>query len=228
MTIEAVVTDIEGTTTSISFVHDVLFPYAKRELSGFVHANLQDPNVASHLAATRDLAGCGESPDAVVEVLLGWIEEDRKATPLKALQGLIWEAGYRSGELKGHLYEDAHDYLRRWWEAGLKLFVFSSGSVYAQRLLFGHTTHGDLNPWFTGNFDTTVGSKKEGASYGEILSRIGKPGASVLFLSDVGAELDAAREAGMKTIQVVRDSMTTPAPAHAQVTSFDQISLDSL
>ena len=221
--IEAVVTDIEGTTTSISFVHEVLFPYARRELPRFVDEHLEDPGVAGHLETVRELAQCDGSKEALVEALLSWMQEDRKVTPLKALQGMIWENGYRSGELKGHLYEDAYRYLRKWREDGVPLFVFSSGSIYAQRLLFGHTEYGDLNSWFSGNFDTTLGSKKEKESYEGIISSIGKPGPAILFLSDVGEELDAAAAAGMKTVQLVRDSGIVPSPSHTRVTSFEEI-----
>lgn len=221
--IEAVVTDIEGTTTSISFVHEVLFPYARRELPRFVAEHREDPVVAGLLETTQELAQCGGSEEALVEALLSWMQEDRKVTPLKALQGMIWENGYRSGELKGHLYPDAYRYLRKWREEGIPLFVFSSGSVYAQRLLFGHTEYGDLNSWFAGNFDTTLGSKKEKGSYEGIISAVGKPGGSILFLSDVGEELDAAAAAGMKTVQLVRDRGIIPSPSHTRVTSFEQI-----
>ena len=161
----------------------------------------------------------------IVGVLLSWIDEDRKVTPLKGLQGLIWEHGYQSGELKGHIYEDAVTGLKRWHEQGLRLFVYSSGSVYAQKLLFGHTEAGDLTPLFSGYFDTKVGPKRAPSSYVAICEAIGCKPNDVLFLSDVGAELDAAKEAGMETLQLVREESITRADNHPQVVSFDEITI---
>ncbi len=226
--IRVILTDIEGTTSSISFVHEVLFPYAKRELRGFVEANAQLPAVQEQLKLTQVLAACEDTVDAMVEALLGWIDEDRKATPLKALQGLIWQAGYQSGELKGHLYEDAHACLRGWHDAGMRLYVFSSGSIHAQKLLFGHSDYGDLTSLFSGNFDTTIGNKKEADAYVRIAETIGVPAETILFLSDVGAELDAARASGMATVQLVRDQTIVPAAGHPQVTGFDEIDLSAV
>lgn len=226
--IRVILTDIEGTTSSISFVHEVLFPYAKRELRGFVEANAQLPAVQEQLKLTQVLAACEDTVDAMVEALLGWIDEDRKATPLKALQGLIWQAGYQSGELKGHLYEDAHACLRGWHDAGMRLYVFSSGSIHAQKLLFGHSDYGDLTSLFSGNFDTTIGNKKEADAYVRIAETIGVPAETILFLSDVGAELDAARASGMATVQLVRDQAIVPAAGHPQVTGFDEIDLSAV
>ncbi|MED5464608.1 MAG: acireductone synthase [Myxococcota bacterium] len=226
--IRVILTDIEGTTSSISFVHEVLFPYAKRELRAFVEANAHEPVVQEQLKLAQVLAACDNTVDATVEALLGWIDEDRKATPLKALQGLIWEAGYQSGELKGHLYEDAHACLRGWYEAGMRLYVFSSGSIQAQKLLFGYSDYGDLAPLFSGNFDTTIGNKKDADAYVRIAEAIGVPSESILFLSDVGAELDAARASGMATVQLVRDEGIVPAPGHPQVAGFNEIDLSTL
>lgn len=226
--IRVILTDIEGTTSSISFVHEVLFPYAKRELRGFVEANAQLPAVQEQLKLAQVLAACEDTVDATVEALLGWIDEDRKATPLKALQGLIWQAGYQSGELKGHLYEDAHACLRGWHDAGMRLYVFSSGSIHAQKLLFGHSDYGDLTSLFSGNFDTTIGNKKGADAYVRIAETIGVPAETILFLSDVGAELDAARASGMATVQLVRDETIVPAAAHPQVAGFDEIDLSAL
>ena len=226
--IRVILTDIEGTTSSISFVHEVLFPYAKRELRGFVEANAELPAVQEQLKLAQVLAACEDTVDATVEALLGWIDEDRKATPLKALQGLIWQAGYQSGELKGHLYEDAHACLRGWHDAGMRLYVFSSGSIHAQKLLFGHSAYGDLTSLFSGNFDTTIGNKKEADAYVRIAETIGVPAETILFLSDVGAELDAARASGMATVQLVRDETIVPAAGHPQVVGFDEIDLSAL
>jgi len=204
--IRVVLTDIEGTTSSISFVHDVLFPYASARLEEFVRAHQSDPEVAEQLAVVAEKAGVDAGDvDALVEVLQTWIAEDRKETPLKVIQGMIWEQGYREGELKGHVYDDAVDYLQRWHDRGLRLFVYSSGSVRAQKLIFGFSLAGDLTPFFSGYFDTRIGGKKEAGSYASILDELGVEPETVLFLSDVEEELAAAEEAGLKTAWLVRE-----------------------
>lgn len=205
--IRVILTDIEGTTSSISFVHDVLFPYASEHLPEFVRQRHGDtPAVSEQLDAVAEVSGVDRNDlEGLVEVLQGWIREDRKETSLKALQGMVWEQGYQQGELKGHIYPDAADYLQRWHDRGLRLFVYSSGSVKAQKLIFGFTTEGDFTPFFSGYFDTRVGGKKEVASYHNILSELGVEANTVLFLSDVEAELEAAEQAGMKTAWLVRD-----------------------
>lgn len=176
------------------------------------------------LAEVARLEGRELSREQAATVLERWIDEDRKATPLKALQGLIWRQGYEAGELKGHVYPDAPDYLRRWHARGLKLYVYSSGSVEAQKLIFGHTDYGDLTPLFSGYFDTRIGGKKEAASYQAILRDTGGAAGEVLFLSDVGEELDAAREAGLQTCQLLRDDKARPAPAHPAARDFSEVS----
>lgn len=205
--IRVVLTDIEGTTSSISFVHDVLFPYASERLADFVRSNHQsDPEVASQLAMVAEKANVDASDtDALIGVLQTWIAEDRKETPLKVIQGMIWEQGYRQGGLKGHVYDDAVDYLQRWHDRGLRLFVYSSGSVKAQKLIFGFSSAGDLTPFFSGYFDTRIGGKKEPPSYAGILDELGVEPETVLFLSDVEEELMAAEEAGLKTAWLVRE-----------------------
>ncbi len=222
--ISAILTDIEGTTSSIAFVKDVLFPYAARHLSEFVRSHAGEPEVRAQLAAVGEI--CGETlEDAqVVEVLLQWIKDDRKLTPLKALQGMIWEAGYRNGDLYGHVYADAERKLREWRGLGISLYVYSSGSVHAQKLLFGHTEFGDLTPLFSGYFDTHVGAKQEPESYRKIAGQIGLPPESILFLSDMAGELDAAAAAGMKTCQLLREGLE-PKPGHASAGDFDGIDL---
>lgn len=204
--IRVVLTDIEGTTSSISFVHDVLFPYASERLADFVRSRQSDPEVASQLAMVAEKANVdGSDTDALIGILQTWIAEDRKETPLKVIQGMIWEQGYRQGELKGHVYDDAVDYLQRWHDRGLRLFVYSSGSVRAQKLIFGFSSAGDLTPFFSGYFDTRIGAKKEAASYVGILDELGVEPATVLFLSDVEEELVAAEQAGLKTTWLVRE-----------------------
>ncbi len=199
----AVITDIEGTTTPIAFVHDVLFPYARRALPAYVAAHPDDPDV-------QEAARLAPDSDALA-ALLGWMDADAKVAPLKSLQGRLWHGGYRAGEIEGVLYPDVAPALRRWHAAGLRLCVYSSGSVQAQRLLFGHTGEGDLCPLFSGFFDTRTGPKREAASYSAIARALAIPAARCLFLSDVEAELDAAAAAGLQTCQLVRPEDGTPA-----------------
>ena len=225
----AIITDIEGTTSSISFVKDVLFPYARRELPGFVHVHGSEPDVRRWLDAAAVDAGSVCTDDTLIEVLQGWIDSDRKHTALKALQGMIWAAGYRDGAYTAHIYADAAEALHRWHHQGHALYVYSSGSVSAQELLFGHTTAGDLTPLLSGYFDTVIGGKREVASYQHILQAIGRPADEALFLSDVVEELDAARTVGLDTVLIDRaQDYPQPRTAHAanghlQVTSFAMI-----
>lgn len=206
MTVRAIVTDIEGTTSSIAFVHEVLFPYASERLPGYVRQYCDTPEVARLLSAVREEADAPDADiEAVIDILLAWIAEDRKATPLKTLQGMVWQHGYEQGDFTGHVYDDAVHQLREWAEAGIDLYVYSSGSVGAQKLLFHYSDAGDLRPLFRGYFDTEVGPKRRCKSYRTIISRIGIDPGMILFLSDVAEELDAAREAGMQTTQLVRD-----------------------
>lgn len=189
--IRAIVTDIEGTTSSIAFVTEVLFPYARAALPGYVAAH------GEALAPLLEAVSAAEPGDPVA-TLLRWMDEDRKATPLKTIQGSIWARGYAEGAFKGHVYSDAAEALRRWKAAGLRLFVYSSGSVEAQRLTFHHSDQGDLEPLFSGWFDTTTGPKREAASYTRIAEAVREPVQAILFLSDVQAELDAASSAGFQ------------------------------
>jgi enolase-phosphatase E1 len=216
--IRAVVTDIEGTTSSIAFVKDVLFPYARAHLREYVRAHAGDPAVAGIL---RDVAAAhaGE-PAATLE---RWIDEDRKETGLKTLQGMIWLDAYVSGAVRGHVYEDAVAALRKWHAAGIALYVYSSGSVAAQKLLFAHSAAGDLTPLFSGYFDTTTGPKGESGSYERIAERIGGERAEILFLSDSPAEIEAAARAGLRTAQLCRpeDTASCAAESFRDFTAID-------
>ncbi|SHK58634.1 acireductone synthase [Marinobacter antarcticus] len=204
--IRVILTDIEGTTSSISFVHDVLFPYAAEHLPAFVREQQETPEVSEQLDLVAEESGTDRGDvEALIKTLQAWIREDRKATPLKALQGMVWEQGYQQGELKGHIYEDAAQYLQYWHDRGLRLYVYSSGSVKAQKLIFGFTTEGDFTPFFSGYFDTRIGGKKEPEAYRNILSELGVDAGTLLFLSDVEAELEAAEAAGIKTAWLIRD-----------------------
>lgn len=224
--VDAIVTDIEGTTTRITFVTEVLFPFARRHMALFVRDHGGEPEVRAELDEVRAQEGRPDASDEeVVEILLGWMKEDRKTTPLKTLQGLIWVRGYESGELLGHVYPDAVEALRRWQGEGRKLYVYSSGSVAAQRLLFGHSEAGDLTPLFSGYFDTKVGMKREAESYRRIAQEIGLPAERILFLSDIPVELTAARTAGMQTVGLLRDHDPMAAMEGDWVRGFDEIDL---
>jgi enolase-phosphatase E1 len=222
MAVTVVLTDIEGTTCSISFVKDALFPFARAHLPEFVKAHAHEPAVKAQIAAVCDDVNVNE--EQVVDVLLRWMDEDRKATPLKALQGMIWKKGYEDGTLTAHIYPDAVVGLERLHLAGLTLAVYSSGSVPAQKLLFGHTEVGDLSHLFSAWFDTTVGGKKEVDSYRRISAALSVMPSEILFLSDVEAELDAAKAAGLETQQVARaEDGTVPSDRHPVTTTFEGV-----
>jgi len=223
MSIRAIVTDIEGTTSSLSFVKDVLFPYARAHLREFVKSHAHEPDVRSQLAAVGELAGRALTDDQAIDQLVQWIDEDRKITPLKTLQGLIWETGYRNGDFQGHVYDDAAARLRRWKEQGKALYIYSSGSVFAQKLLFGHTPFGDLNPIFSGYFDTKIGGKREPDSYARIASQIGGNPPDILFLSDIREELDAALSVGMNACWLVREGPVPDQPPCPVARDFDEV-----
>lgn len=232
MTINAILTDIEGTTSSISFVKEVLFPYARAALPGFVRDHGHEPQVRQWLdAVATEIAASACQDEVIVETLQGWIDQDRKHTALKALQGMIWEAGYRNGDYSAHLYPEVAAVLRGWHAQGLPLYVYSSGSVPAQKLFFGFSQAGDLNGLFSGNFDTEVGGKRETASYARIAEAIGIAPGEIVFLSDIVEELDAARGAGLQTVLLDRLA-DYPMPrtgeathGHPRVENFEQIVL---
>jgi enolase-phosphatase E1 len=222
--IRAIVTDIEGTTSSIAFVHEVLFPYARRELAAFVRERLDEAAVARELMRVRSEMGRRQAPlDDVVAQLAAWMAEDRKIGPLKALQGMIWERGYRAGDFRGHVYPDAERELRRWSQSGIELYVYSSGSVAAQRLLFEHSEQGDLRPLFSGYFDTDIGGKRDRDSYVELAAQVPHPVHTLLFLSDSVEELDAAAAAGLHCCELRRDG-AAPSGRHAWAIDFVAVS----
>lgn len=222
MKYSAIITDIEGTTSRISFVTGVLFPYAARELPAFIQQHASEPAVAEQLAACRSLMQQPDaSLDAIIAQLQQWITEDKKLTPLKALQGMVWQHGYQSGAFTGHVYQDVFDALSRWQQQGVKLYVYSSGSVQAQQLLFKYSDFGDMTPLFSGYFDTRIGAKGEMSSYAAILQQLQLPPKQVLFLSDVVAELDAAAPLGIGTIQLLRDGQVTGS--HTIAHNFNQV-----
>jgi len=223
--IKAILTDIEGTTSSISFVKDVLFPYARKRLPAFLTTHADKPEVRHWLHEAAKEAGLvSASQSELIALLQRWIDEDRKATPLKALQGMIWDEGYRNGDYRAHMYPEVPAKLRVWKDQGLELYVYSSGSVAAQKLFFAFSEAGDLTPLFSGYFDTETGPKRDANSYRSIAIAIGMPANEVLFLSDVVEELDAAQAAGMKTTLLARAPAQCPTGcAHACVPDFNAV-----
>jgi enolase-phosphatase E1 len=225
--IKAIVTDIEGTTSSLSFVKEVLFPYARANLADYVRRHADEPQVKTLLEGSCKEAGAELDTGQLIAQLTQWLDEDKKVTPLKSLQGLIWEAGYQQGDFKGHVYPDAAENLKAWKAKGMDLYIYSSGSVYAQKLLFAHTEYGDLTPLFSGYFDTHIGGKKEQESYYKIAEQLGIPANRLLFLSDIKEELDAAKAAGFQTLWLTRDSTPDPHAEHRQASSFDLVTFES-
>lgn len=224
--IRAVLTDIEGTTTSLAFVKDVLFPYARKHLPGFIRSHAGDGEVRRLLEDVCSETAKAMDDEQAIAQLIQWIDEDRKVTPLKSLQGLIWEKGYRDGDYTGHVYEDAVQTLNNWHKQGIRLYIFSSGSVAAQKLLFGFSDAGDLTPLFSGYFDTRTGHKQEPASYTVIARQIRLAPGEILFLSDIAGELDAAAQAGYRTCQVVREG-TLPSQDHSTVANLSEVDISS-
>jgi len=224
--------DVEGTTSSISFVYDVLFAHAKAQVGDFLAAHMDNPLVraaAAGIAATSGLPavdiGTAAGRGQVALAALDLMNRDVKDTALKALQGMIWRSGFESGTLVAHVFDDVPPALAQWADAGLDVRIYSSGSIEAQKLFFGHTAAGDLTPHLRGHYDTTTGPKREAASYAAIAADMGLEPRQILFVSDVGAELDAARQAGMATALAVRPGNRDPGGllAHDAVATFAEI-----
>ena len=234
--------DIEGTTSSLAYVRDVMFPFVRRELDGFLAAQGDTPAVHeavqalaveagyARLASWRLAAATPGHPTAAAARLVAdevrrLMDHDAKSSGLKRLQGLIWAAGFASGELRGHVYDDVAPALAAWHAAGIDVRIYSSGSVQAQQLYFGHSTQGDLRGWLGGHYDTSVGSKRDADSYQTIAGLWALPAAALLFCSDVVAELDAARAAGLRTTLVVRpgNPPVPPGHGHQAITSLADI-----
>lgn len=225
--IRAIVTDIEGTTSAISFVRDVLFPHARRRLPAYIETHGDLPGVQHWLHEAAREAGLMEaSRQEIIELLLRWIDEDRKSTALKALQGMIWKDGYLAGEYRAHVYPEVAAHLRQWRAEGRRLYVYSSGSVPAQQLFFRYSEAGDLTSLFAGYFDTETGPKREAESYRRIAAATGEQPGHLLFLSDIEEELDAAREAGLQTGLLVRAPLAPPETSrHPVYADFDAVKL---
>ncbi|HEY9881717.1 MAG TPA: acireductone synthase [Leptolyngbyaceae cyanobacterium] len=234
--VQAVLLDIEGTTTPVDFVFGVLFPFAHDQAESFLRTNGATSAVQADLALLRqeyeaDLAQGlavpdwqGGDPVAAVPYIHYLIKCDRKSTGLKSLQGKIWDQGYLEGTLQSQIYPDVQPAFLRWKAAGKQLFIFSSGSIQAQKLLFANTKHGDLTPLLSGYFDTTTGPKKEAESYQKIAANIGLPTEQILFISDVAAELKAASSAGMKTLFSYRPgNHSNDAEGFILIENFDSV-----
>ena len=222
--VKAVLLDIEGTIAPLTFVKEVMFPYSKRKLREFLEKNWNKPEIQEIVRDASREVGKELSLEEAVETFSRWIDEDRKITPLKELQGYIWEEGFKSGELRAPLYEDAYKKIREWKERGIPLYIYSSGSVKAQELFFSHTEYGNLLGLFSGFFDTKIGNKKEKESYLRIAQKIGLKPEEILFISDNPEELKAAKEAGFKVLQSVRDGVK-PSEEFEKIYSFEEIEL---
>lgn len=229
--IRCVLSDIEGTIVAVSFVREVLFPYAQRRLGSFLRENRENPVVRQWAAHCQDTVakewGTRPGYDELPGILNHWIEGDRKHPGLKAIQGMIWEEGYRSGAFTPELYSDVAPALRRWRRGGLRLALYSSGSEQAQRLLIAHTNYGDLTDLFEHYFDTGVGAKLDPSSYRRIAATLGLAADGMVFLSDAEPELDAAAKAGVKTVQVVRPG-TISGSRHLGCSNFESLDLHNL
>ncbi|MFN8949168.1 MAG: acireductone synthase [Alphaproteobacteria bacterium] len=211
--IRAVVFDIEGTIGDIAFVRSVLFPFARERLASFLASHWNDDQLRAILVQAREASGKPlATPDEAAALFAAWIDEDRKITPLKTLQGLIWRTGYETGVLKAHLYDDAIAAIRHYHEQGLRIFIYSSGSIEAQKLYMGYSVAGDLRPLISGYFDTTTGPKGEPASYATIARQAATSPGDMMFFSDATAEVSAALAAGMRSMLLCR-SPGIPAPA---------------
>jgi enolase-phosphatase E1 len=233
--IRAILLDIEGTTTPIAFVHEVLFSYAREHVREFLENNVSSEYVLEDIALlTEDHVAdvmSGETPPELSDVesvaaYVQWlIERDRKSTGLKSLQGKIWRQGYMDGSLRAQVYADVAPAFERWKKKGWSIGIFSSGSVLAQKLLFAHTDAGDLSRLIDHYFDTNVGKKGEAESYRRIAELMRVETEEVLFVSDVVVELDAAREAGMKTLLSIRpgNPVQERAAEFKAIESFEEI-----
>jgi enolase-phosphatase E1 len=226
----AIVLDVEGTTTPIEFVYTVLFPYARAHAAAYLqrepHSDALQPALDRLQAEQRDDHARGLQPPAPLVEYIGWLmDQDRKSPGLKALQGLVWREGFESGELHGQVYPDVRLAFERWRARGIEIYIYSSGSVLAQQLLFGSAEGGDLTRYLDGYFDTGVGAKTSAASYRAIAAAVHAEPSALLFVSDVVAELDAAREAGWRTALCVRESENYPSATnrHSMIRSFDEI-----
>lgn len=224
--IKYILLDIEGTTSDIQFVHQVMFPYSRERLEAFVLSHQQLDTVVEAIELTQQTVKTEQGQEIELEgaiaTLLDWIDRDRKHAALKAIQGLIWKQGFESGAFKSHLYPDVKPKLEDWTRSGLILGIYSSGSIATQKMFFSHTIAGDLTPLFSNYFDLTMGSKKESSSYEKIIQALGLSASEIVFLSDVPAELMAAGEKGLQVVHVKREGTECWSDG-AEIESFEEI-----
>ena len=221
---KALLFDIEGTTTDIKFVHKVLFPYAKEKMKSFLETT-NSSEVTRVIEKIKENYNV-QDKNEVLDLLITWIKEDKKITELKELQGILWEKGYKNQDYKAHLYPEVKACFKNWKDAGLKLYIYSSGSAKAQKLLFSYSELGDLTPLLSGYFDTHMGAKQEAQSYKNILKEININADEVTFFSDIEAELDAASEVGIKTFHLNRDGLYNTSK-HRLVNNFNEVKFDT-
>ncbi|WP_416969151.1 acireductone synthase [Streptomyces sp. 4F14] len=228
--VDAVVLDIEGTTSATGFVVDVLYPYSRDRFADLLSQRADEPAVARAITQVREVSGEPDADATAIEKTLNaWLDEDRKATPLKTLQGIIWSEGFARGDLVSHFYDDVVPALRAWHADGVRLYVYSSGSVAAQQAWFTNSPEGDLTSLVSGLYDTeNAGPKQDAASYRRIASAAGVGASRLLFLSDRPGELDAAREAGWHAVGIRRPGepyFEQGVGDHAQAGSFGEITV---
>ncbi|MGA7218445.1 MAG: acireductone synthase [Candidatus Sulfotelmatobacter sp.] len=236
--VSSILLDIEGTTTPLDLVHEVLFPFARLHLRRFLSEHRSSPNVVVDIAKLHEewladvCQGLAAPPsqtkgldvESLVEYIERLMDDDRKSTPLKSLQGKIWEEGYRCGQLKGQVFRDVPPALQRWRTANKNVAIFSSGSVQAQQLLFANTAAGDLRKYISHYFDTTTGSKLDERSYAEIANVLRWTPAEIVFISDVARELDAARSVGFATLLSIRPgNRPQQEGTHVVIRSLDEV-----
>ncbi len=239
--IRGVLLDIEGTTSSISFVYDVMFPFARKHFAGYLEQRWDSDAVQDAVSVLLDKDAGFNGPDVllgefsdvekyragIVDYLLRLMDDDVKVTGLKKMQGLVWHEGFTSGEMVAHVYDDVRPAIEAWKADGKDVRIYSSGSIHAQKLFFEYSVAGDMLPLFNGHYDTTTGPKKESDSYRQIAEAYGLPASEILFVSDVEAELDAAIEAGMQTVLSIRpgNKPLQDAQRYQAVKSFAEISV---
>jgi enolase-phosphatase E1 len=230
--VKTILLDIEGTTTPIDFVHNTLFPFAKARIAGFVQEHFADLKFELGQLADENAVDSeyrpgfqADSPNSVADYLKYLIDQDRKSTPLKSIQGMIWQKGYESGDLVSPVFPDVPLALKRWKGRGTTIAIYSSGSILAQKLIFKYSDQGDLSPFIDRYFDTNTGPKREIDSYRKIGEDLATNSEDIIFVSDVPAELDAAREAGMQAALSIRDGNAGVAESHTfkEIVSFDDI-----
>lgn len=234
MKIAAIVMDIEGTTSGIGFVQNVLYPYALKHIGPFLREQREERDVARVLVRLSDSTGIAlHDLEGMIRQLQQWIRDDEKDAELQTLQGMIWEKAYKQGLFQAHVYPDVPGVLQQWQQEERNLYVFSYGSVKAQQLFFRYSDHGDMRLLFSGYFDSTVGSRHKADTYNKIASSIALPAQRILFISDDRQELDAAAAAGMRTTWVIRPQDTSLdvervrlKTSHSVVSSFEQIQVD--